>query len=93
MNDETLRSAFENWEALSGTPEEFLAYESRMKRVLDEEAAVKEAELRLQEAVHKTKKQMVRNLLAMGMEVEKIAEATELDKQVVLDIQIEMRHE
>ncbi|MDV6379265.1 hypothetical protein ORD22_13680 [Sporosarcina sp. GW1-11] len=93
MNDKTLRSAFESWEALSGTQEEFLAYESRMKRIIDEEAAVREAELRLEEAVQKTKKQMVRNLLAMGMEVEKIAEATELDKQVILDIQTEMRHE
>ncbi|PIC62623.1 hypothetical protein CSV79_16070 [Sporosarcina sp. P13] len=100
MNDETLRSAFESWEALSGTPEEFFAYESRWKRVIDEEAAIREAELRLEEAVQeavqeaafKTKKQMARNLLDMGMEVEKIAEATELDKQLVLDIQTEMRH-
>lgn len=50
MKDETLRSAFGSWEALSGTQAEFFAYESRMKRVLDEEAAVREAELRVQEA-------------------------------------------
>ncbi|MDV6379270.1 hypothetical protein ORD22_13705 [Sporosarcina sp. GW1-11] len=105
MNDETLRSAFETWEALSGTQEEFLAYESRMKRIIDEEAAVREAELRLEEAVQKATEKAnqeakrkaqeervrtVRNLLAMGMEVEKIAEAMELDKQVVLDIQEDM---
>ncbi|MDV6379262.1 PD-(D/E)XK nuclease family transposase [Sporosarcina sp. GW1-11] len=116
MNDETLRSAFTSWEALSGTPEEFFAYESRMKRVLDEEAAVREAELRLEEAVQKatekateiaTKKatqraerkaqeekiRMVQSLLAMGVEVEKIAVATKLDQQVVLDIQEDMHCE
>src|SRR5690625_1359682 len=39
MKDETLRSAFQNWEELSATPEEFQAYESRVERILDEEAA------------------------------------------------------
>ncbi|WP_228548375.1 Rpn family recombination-promoting nuclease/putative transposase [Sporosarcina obsidiansis] len=53
MNDETLRSAFKSWEALSGTSEEIFAYESRMKRVMDEEAAVRNAELRVQEATLK----------------------------------------
>ncbi|WP_228548378.1 Rpn family recombination-promoting nuclease/putative transposase [Sporosarcina obsidiansis] len=116
MNDETLRSAFESWETLSGTPEEVFAYESRLKRVIDEEAAVREAELRLQEAVqkatekateratelanqkserkaHEEKIRTVQSLLTMGVEVEKIAVATKLDKQVVLDIQTEMDHE
>src|SRR5699024_3006212 len=50
MKDETLRNAFQNWEELSKTQEEFLAYESRLKRILDEEAAQREAELRIQEA-------------------------------------------
>ncbi|MBO0589479.1 hypothetical protein [Sporosarcina sp. E16_8] len=49
MNDGTLRTAFQSWEALSGSQEEVLAYEARLKKVLDEEAAVREAELREQE--------------------------------------------
>ncbi len=50
MNDETLHAAFESWETLSSTQEEVLAYEARLKHVLDQEAAIREAELRLQEA-------------------------------------------
>ncbi|MFX8004401.1 hypothetical protein ABTK66_18670, partial [Acinetobacter baumannii] len=43
VNDETLRTAFQSWEMLSGTQEEVLAYQARLKRVLDEEAARREA--------------------------------------------------
>ncbi|WP_156290572.1 Rpn family recombination-promoting nuclease/putative transposase [Oceanobacillus salinisoli] len=50
MKDKSLRSAFQNWEELSMTPEQYLAYESRLKQVMDEEAAQREAELRAQEA-------------------------------------------
>src|SRR5699024_5709236 len=39
-----------NWEELSLTPEQFLAYESRLKHIMDEESAKREAELRAQEA-------------------------------------------
>ncbi|MEJ8766536.1 Rpn family recombination-promoting nuclease/putative transposase [Oceanobacillus sp. HCA-5259] len=50
MEDKTLQKAFHNWEELSMTPEQYLAYESRLKHILDEEAAKREAELRAQEA-------------------------------------------
>jgi len=50
MKDETLYSALQSWKKLSATPEEFQAYESRVKRILDEEAAQREAELEVQEA-------------------------------------------
>ena len=50
MDDETLKKAFHNWEELSMTQEQFLAYESRLKHIMDEEAAKREAELRSQEA-------------------------------------------
>lgn len=50
MDDETLRKAFHHWEELSMTPEQFLAYESRLKHIMDEEAAKREAELRAQRA-------------------------------------------
>lgn len=51
MKDETLHEAFENWEVLSGTQEERLAYESRLKRIFDEEAAIVAAELRVKEGI------------------------------------------
>lgn|SRR5699024_2153571 len=38
MKDESLREAFHNWEELSMTQEQRLAYESRLKHILDEEA-------------------------------------------------------
>ena len=46
MKDDTLHEAFKSWEVLSGTKEQMIAYEGRMKRIFDEEAAVREAELR-----------------------------------------------
>jgi len=50
MGDKTLREAFHDWEELSMTPEQFLAYEARLKHIMDEEAAKREAELQVQEA-------------------------------------------
>lgn len=121
MKDESLHQAFQSWEALSGTPEEVYAYESRLKRIMDEEAAVREAELRLQEAERRAeqrglekgkergreegrkegreegreevKKLLARNLLAKGMKAEIVAEALELELQMVLAIQTEQRLE
>lgn len=46
MEDDTLRNAFEHWEALSGTKEEVAAYRARMKRLFDEESMIGEAEMR-----------------------------------------------
>ncbi|WP_227002718.1 Rpn family recombination-promoting nuclease/putative transposase [Salicibibacter kimchii] len=39
MEDENLRNAFQDWETLSASQEEWLAYEGRLKRVLDDESA------------------------------------------------------
>lgn len=36
MRDEILRAAFQNWEVLSATRKERLAYEARLKRIMDE---------------------------------------------------------
>src|SRR5699024_9639729 len=98
MKDETLYSAFQNWEKLSATPGEYQAYESRVKRILDEEAARREAELEVQEAeqrgekigAQKEKKTTARRLLAKGLEVRDIAEVTGLDEERVIEIQREM---
>ncbi|WP_059103512.1 hypothetical protein [Shouchella shacheensis] len=49
MKDETLRNAFQDWEALSASQKEWLAYEGRLKRVLDEESARIDAEIREKE--------------------------------------------
>ncbi|MDM5248816.1 PD-(D/E)XK nuclease family transposase [Lysinibacillus sp. G4S2] len=38
MEDENLRAAFDTWEEISQSPETILAYQSRLKYILDEEA-------------------------------------------------------
>ena len=102
MKDETLYSALQSWEKLSATPREYQAYESRVKRILDEEAARREAELEVQEAgqrgeergekigAQREKEATARRLLAKNLEVRDIAEATGLDEDKVIEIQREM---
>ncbi len=108
MRDETLSAAFENWERLSASPEEMEAYEVRLKHILDEAAAVREAELREQEALqkgeeigvkrgkkigHQDEKAIIaRRLLNAGIDIEKIVEVTELDMERVLEIQGERQN-
>ena len=49
MKDKTLYEAIENWEVLSQSHEQMIAYQGRMKRIRDEEAAANEArELKLE---------------------------------------------
>ncbi|MBO0991465.1 Rpn family recombination-promoting nuclease/putative transposase [Bacillus sp. SD088] len=38
MEDESLRTAFEDWEKLSLNQEQYIAYTSRMKRIIDDES-------------------------------------------------------
>ena len=45
MQDDTLRNAFQHWEAISTSREKRLAYETREKEILDALAAKREAEL------------------------------------------------
>src|SRR5690625_7754896 len=49
MDDEALREAFSDREELSMTQEQRLAYQSRLKHILDEEARQGRGELREQE--------------------------------------------
>src|SRR5690625_4614525 len=98
MRDETLHRAFQNWEELSATPEEYQVYESRLKRILDEEAARRESELEVQEAEErglkegriKAKEETDCRLLAKGFEIRDIAEATGLDVERVIESQRNM---
>ncbi|WP_249872429.1 Rpn family recombination-promoting nuclease/putative transposase [Oceanobacillus saliphilus] len=49
LKDKTLRHAFENWEELSMTQEQYLAYESRLKHIMDEESVQRDNELLMKE--------------------------------------------
>jgi len=89
MKDGTLHSAFQSWEALSGSQEEVLAYEARLKRVLDEEAAVREAELREQKGRQEEKEITARLLLTDGFDVETVVRLSRLTNDQVLKIKNE----
>lgn len=96
LKDEHLKDAFQNWEVLSATQEEIIAYEARLKHVLDAEAARREAELREQEALEKGRQevegQVIRRLLAKGMDIDTIADLTLFSKDHILRIQKQMEN-
>jgi predicted transposase/invertase (TIGR01784 family) len=95
MQDSVMKKAFEEWEDISRDPRAWAEYESRRKAILDDAAAVREAELRAQEAEEKgaligalqAAENIARNLLLSGMDVETVAEHTGLSKEKVADIQ------
>ncbi|QQK78330.1 Rpn family recombination-promoting nuclease/putative transposase [Salicibibacter cibarius] len=98
MKDDTLHSAFQNWEELSSTKEQRVAYEGRTRQIMDEEATRREAELEKKEAREegekrgekKAKEANARRFLAMGMDINDVAKGTELDVETVKRIQQEM---
>ena len=85
-----MTKAIEEWEKSSEDPKVREEYQDRRKAILDEMAAVREAELRLREAIkaskaegivegeHEKAIQIARNLKEMGIEIEKIAQSTGL---------------
>ncbi|UJL45829.1 PD-(D/E)XK nuclease family transposase [Virgibacillus sp. NKC19-16] len=91
MKDETLRTAFQNWEHLSSSEDEYFAYEARLKHIFDEEAAQREAELRVQEEKQNEKEETARRLLASGADIKTIIVATELEKERVIEIKRKMQ--
>lgn len=74
MKDERLLDAFTQWQELSLSDEQYFAYEGRLKRILDEEAAVIEAKLREEEALQKGLEQG----LEQGIQKEKIETAQKM---------------
>lgn len=88
MKDDTLRKAFENWEVLSGTKEEIVAYRARMKQLFDEESMIGEAEMRgVEKGVNKEKKNIAKKLIAENLPLETISQVTELSLEEVKAIQ------
>ena len=68
MNDPLLQQAFQSWQELSLTKEQRLQYESRLKRLLDDEAAIREAQLREERALEKGIEQGRKKGLEQGIE-------------------------
>lgn len=66
MKDEQLFDALTQWRELSLTEAQYHAYEGRLKRILDEEAAVEEAKLREQEAREEGKREGIQEGIQEG---------------------------
>ena len=75
MKDENLLEAFGVWENMSQTPETVLAYQSRLKYMLDEEA-------KIADTLAKGKKEgiakVAKNMITKGKSNEEISDLTEL---------------
>ncbi|SDG94441.1 Rpn family recombination-promoting nuclease/putative transposase [Desulfosporosinus hippei] len=95
MQDPVLHQAIATWEQSSDDPNVREEYFARRKAVLDEKAVVREAELRLKEGIErgvarglakglaKGKAEVAKNLLNMGIEIPKIAQATGLSEEEI----------
>ncbi|WP_164985309.1 Rpn family recombination-promoting nuclease/putative transposase [Ammoniphilus sp. CFH 90114] len=90
MDNPILHEAMEKWEDLSRDPNAIREYEARHKALMDRLAAEAESERRqkmkyeeglregLKEGEHQKTVEIVRNMLAMGMEIEAIVQVTGL---------------
>lgn len=75
---------------LSMTPEQFLAYESRLKYIMDEEAKKEGMKSGLKRGSERCKKKAIeliaRRLLSNGAEIQYVMEITDLAKEEVIAI-------
>jgi len=98
VQDPVLNQAMEEWEKSSDDPKIREEYFDRRKAVLDEMAAVREAELRLREAIKQGKKegreegreeekqQVTKKLLKKGMDVKLISEITGISEEEIKNL-------
>lgn len=99
MKDEILANAFSAWEQLSKSKEDVLAYESRLKYILDEEAKLEDVKYMAEKkgreegreegrekGILEEKEETVRKLLAKKMDVDFIAEVTGLTVERINEI-------
>ncbi|RUL52015.1 Rpn family recombination-promoting nuclease/putative transposase [Lysinibacillus antri] len=62
LKDKQLAEAFNHWQNLSLSDDEYFAYEGRLKRIKDEEAVIIEAELRVKKALEELDKALEKGL-------------------------------
>lgn len=87
MKDEILANAFSAWEELSKSKEDKLAYESRLKYILDEEAKLEDVKYMAEKkGKQEEKEEIARNLLAEKMDVDFIAKVTGLTVEQIKEI-------
>ncbi|GAB6156752.1 hypothetical protein JCM17380_55060 [Desulfosporosinus burensis] len=94
MQDPVLNQAMEEWEKSSDDPKIREEYFDRRKAVLDEMAAVREAELRLREAIRQSKREgreeekqeVTKKLLKKGMDMKSISEITGMSEEEIKNL-------
>ncbi|GAB0171617.1 hypothetical protein LSPCS325_50540 [Lysinibacillus sp. CTST325] len=92
MKDENLRAVFDTWEEISQSPETILAYQSRLKYILDEEARYidginKGREQGLEQGLEQGRKQerieLVKKLLKRHEPIEEIMDLVGLSREEI----------
>ncbi|MFC9539781.1 Rpn family recombination-promoting nuclease/putative transposase [Lysinibacillus sp. NPDC056959] len=87
MKDEHLLQAFNVWEDLSLSHEDIIAYQSRLKYILDEEAKLEDVKhMAEQKGIEKGKEEISKNLLVDGMGIEFICKITGLSVERIEEI-------
>nr|WP_242947559.1 Rpn family recombination-promoting nuclease/putative transposase [Desulfosporosinus lacus] len=98
MQDPVLNQAMDEWEKSSDDPKIREEYYDRRKAVLDEMAAVREAELRLREAIRQSKKEgreegreeekkkVTKKLLKKGMDFKSISDITGMSEEEIKNL-------
>ncbi|MEY9973058.1 putative transposase/invertase (TIGR01784 family) [Lysinibacillus sp. RC46] len=88
MKDENLRAAFDTWEEISQSPETILAYQSRLKYILDEEARYidginKGREQGLEQGRKQERIELVKKLLKRHEPIEEIMDLIGLSREEI----------
>ncbi|WP_460013180.1 Rpn family recombination-promoting nuclease/putative transposase [Lysinibacillus sp. CTST325] len=91
MKDEHLLQAFNVWEELSLSQEDVIAYQSRLKYILDEEAKLEDVkhmaeQLGIEKGIEKEKEETANKLLANGMDIDFICKITGLSTERIEEI-------
>lgn len=87
MKDEHLLQAFNVWEELSLSQEDVIAYQSRLKYILDEEAKLEDVKhMAEQKGIEKEKEETANKLLASGMDIDFIHRITDLSVERIKEI-------
>ena len=85
--DENLVEAFNEWENLSQTPETIIAYQSRLKAILDEEARLDDVH---EKGIEEGVKKVAKELISLNLNLETIKKATGLSIEEIETLKSEI---
>lgn len=87
VQDPVMKEAFEKWEDISRDPHALAEYRSRQMAILDEAAAIREAELREQKARREAVESVVKRMLDADQDIQSIVQFTGLSRIEIEGIQ------